>query len=97
MILVQVRVCDGKCCEESPRYPKLDNLDCVYHIKGIGKENSGCALMNGDAVSPLEGDLKVWPGQNNSVTFQKTCVDWPQNSPIGRGTGGCCWQWVDGD
>ncbi len=27
--------------------------------------------------------------------FEETCVNWPHNSPQGRGTGGCCWQWVD--
>lgn len=91
--LVQVRPCDGKCCEESPRWPNADNTDCIYR-KVDGKETFGCMLMTGEA-SMLEDESPTNPDQSAEKTFQETCVDWPQNSS--RGTGGCCWQWVDGD
>jgi len=94
LILKQVRICDGKCCEESPRFPNRDHLDCLYHIKSRGKENTGCTLMSNpdnipDSICPATGT----PARD---ALKETCINWPQNSPIGRSTGGCCWQWVDG-
>ena len=95
MKLVQVRECDGKCCEESPRWPNINHTDCIYHKNGSGKETSGCMLMTGEEDMPTESS-PAQPDKNAEETFKKTCVDWPQNIPE-RGTAGCCWQWIDGN
>ena len=84
--LVQVRRCDGKCCEESPRFPNATHTDCIYHA-GRG----GCRLMRDPALIPT-GESPTQPGRPAAETFQKTCVDFPHNLPAERGTGGCCWQ-----
>lgn len=99
--LEQVRVCDGACCVESPRFPNEGHSDCIYHIKGIGKESSGCQLMMDQTIVPddskmLGGDM--FKGWTSRKLFEETCVKWPQNTPvknqrIGK-TGGCCLQWV---
>ena len=87
--LVQVRECDGKCCEESPRWPNADGLSCVYLKDGK------CQIKSGDEELTTEPS-PTNPDKSAEETFKKTCLDWPQNSPVDRGTGGCCWQWVDG-
>ena len=104
MRLVQVRTCDGKCCEESPRFPTLDHKDCIYHNPGtLGKENAGCQLMLDQfSVKPDESKKmkdRMFEGVTAIELFKSTCVAWPQNTPlkdqsIGK-TGGCCWQWVE--
>lgn len=94
MRLKKVRACDGACCRESPRWPNADGSDCIYRY-GKGKENGGCLLMKGKAPFP-KGQCPVidMPAKQ---AFEETCKGWPQNSEPGRSTGGCCWQWVDGD
>jgi hypothetical protein len=84
MKLVQVRECDGKCCKESPRWPTVDGLSCQYLKDGK------CLIKTGEQPIPTKAS-PTWPNK----VFQETCVDWPQNSPEGRDTGGCCWQWVE--
>ncbi len=94
MKLVQVRECDGKCCEESPRFPNTEGTHCIYWSSTrafIG----GCKIMRGEANVPDEPS-PTNPDHSATETYQQTCANWPENIP-GRGTGGCCWQWVDGD
>lgn len=96
MKLVQVRPCDGKCCEESPRFPDRrykKKKKCRY-FKLEGPHH--CQIQSGKRKCP-SGESPVWPGRSAKEVFQETCVEWPHNSPEGRGTGGCCWQWIDGD
>jgi hypothetical protein len=88
MKLVQVRECDGKCCEEKPRWPNADGTHCRFWDKG-------CKLMRGEADVPAESP--TWPGRSGEEVFQETCVGWPHNVREGRDTGGCCWQWIDDD
>jgi hypothetical protein len=83
--LVQVRSCDGKCCDESPRWPKGGT--CEFLLDGK------CQIQAGNAKVP--GESPTWPGRSGEEVFQETCIGWPHNSPEGRDTGGCCWQWVD--
>lgn len=99
--LEQVRVCDGACCVESPRFPNEDHSDCIYHIKGIGKESSGCQLMMDltivpDASKQLKGNL--FAGWTSRKLLEETCVRWPQNIPEASQretkTGKCCWQFI---
>jgi hypothetical protein len=87
MKLVQVRECDGKCCEEKPRWPTVDG-SCQYLKDGK------CLIKTGAQPIPSK-ESPTGPGRDPKAVFQETCVDWPQNSPEGRDTGGCCWQWVD--
>jgi len=94
MRLVQVRECDGKCCEEKPRWPNADHTDCIYHTLPNGKESGGCKLMTGEEPIPSEKS-EAWPERDATETFEATCKDWPQNLTRTRDTGGCCWQWVD--
>ncbi len=94
MRLEQVRECDGKCCEEKPRWPNADHTDCVYHIPSKGKESAGCKLMAGSEPIPTE-ESPAWPGRDPEEVFEQTCRLWPQNAPEGRDTDGCCLQWVD--
>ncbi len=89
MKLVQVRECDGKCCEESPRWLTSDGLSCQYLKDGK------CQIKSGDAELTTERS-PTNPDQSAEKTYRETCDEWPQNSPEGRGTGGCCMQWVDG-
>lgn len=101
--LIQIRICDGKCCKEGPRFPNFDNSDCIYRTIASGKDDfrsgsSGCKLMSGEEIVPDEPS-KIFIEQTAEKVFKDTCVDWPQNTPenkqrIGK-TGGCCWQWVD--
>lgn len=80
MKLVRTRPCDGKCCEESPRFPNEDKTNCIF------RDETGCKLFRDKTLIP-EG-YEDW--------IIQTCFQWPQFYPAGRGTGGCCWQWVDG-
>ena len=89
MRLVKVRECDGQCCKEGPRFPNADHTDCIYHD---GKDERGCALMRGEASVPDEPSV-IFPNRTALEVYKETCRDWPHNRP-GRGTGGCCWQWV---
>jgi hypothetical protein len=89
MKLVQVRECDGKCCEEKPRWPTVDGKRCV-HLTAEGR----CAIKINPELMPHEPS-PCFPNRSAAETFRETCVDWPQNSYEGRDTGGCCWQWVD--
>ncbi len=93
MRLAQVRPCDGACCKESPRWPNEDGSDCIYH-GGSGDLTTRCSIQKGDSLVPEE-ESPAWPGKLASEVYQETCVDWPQNSPKGRSTAGCCWQWVE--
>jgi hypothetical protein len=88
MKLIQIRSCDGKCCKESPRFPNSAHSDCIFH------DEKGCKIMRGEAEA-LEEASPVLPSMTAKEAFNQTCVNWPQNSPEGRGTGGCCWQWVE--
>jgi hypothetical protein len=76
--LVRVRPCDGECCAESPRFPNVDKSDCIYH------DDKGCQLQR---------DLKLIPEGSEDLVIS-TCLQWPHFWPAGRGTAGCCWQWV---
>jgi hypothetical protein len=90
MKLVQVRECDGKCCEEKPRWPYFGT--CLYLKDGK------CGIKAGTSELDLDLESPSWPGRNPAEVFKETCDEWPQNSHEGRDTGGCCWQWVaDGD
>jgi hypothetical protein len=90
MKLVQVRKCDGKCCEEKPRFPNKHHSHCIFW-------DGHCKLMTGEEKIP-QGESPIWPGRSSEEVFQETCKEWPQNSHEGKDTGGCCWQWVaDGD
>jgi hypothetical protein len=88
MKLVQIRECDGQCCKESPRWPTVDGLSCQYLKDGK------CLIKTGEQPIPTKAS-PTWPNKSSHEVFQETCVDWPQNSPEGRDTGGCCWQWVE--
>ena len=90
--LVQVRECDGKCCEEKPRWPNADHSHCIYWSL-TQAEIDGCALMRGEAEVPDESP--IWPERSGTEVYQETCVEWPHNTREGRDTGGCCWQWID--
>ncbi|KKK58355.1 hypothetical protein LCGC14_3045280 [marine sediment metagenome] len=101
--LIQVRVCDGVCCEENPRFPTPDHSDCIYHNPGLlGKGNTGCQLMLNPMMRPDESKKMVdrmFDGMSAMELFESTCAKWPQNTPpkdqiIGN-TGGCCFQWVE--
>lgn len=100
MKLVQVRECDGRCCEESPRFPTAEGTHCIYWnpiaATDVGTRVfiGGCSIMRGESNVPNEVS-PTNPDHTAEETYQQTCVDWPANMP-GRGTGGCCWQWVDG-
>ena len=101
MKLSQVRECDGKCCEESPRFPNAEGTHCIYFDLATAADVGtlafigGCKIMRGEAAVP-DGESPTNPGQSAAQTYQETCVDWPQNMP-GRDTGGCCLQWVEDD
>ena len=94
LILKQVRRCDGSCCIESPRFPNLDHSDCIYHSSLDGKESAGCMLMSGEKTIRGDEEVVKYEDHTHQSLFQKTCVEWPQNSRLGRGTGECCWQWA---
>lgn len=89
MRLVQVRECDGVCCDEHPRWPNEDGTRCIYHV------DNGCELMRDHNLIP-----EVCPAQPHLTgcdAFIITCMQFPQNKRPGKDlTGGCCWQWVDG-
>ena len=93
MKLVQVRECDGACCKEAPRFPNSDGSDCIYHDSGDKDIKSGCQLMRDPNLIP-DGPCPVLPRLTAKEALQETCIDWPHNMP-GRGTGKCCWQWVN--
>lgn len=103
MKLVQVRTCDGVCCEENPRFPTPDHKDCIYHNPGeLGKENAGCQLMLDPNKIPDDSKKmidKMFDGITSVELFESTCKAWPQNTPVedqGIGkTGKCCWEWVE--
>ncbi len=98
MRLEQVRECDGKCCEESPRWPNTDHTHCIYWEAPEVSTQAviyGCKLMRGEAEVPAESP--IWPGRSGAEVYQETCVNWPHNIREGRDVGGCCWQWVDDD
>jgi hypothetical protein len=79
--LRRVRACDGQCCKESPRFPTADRSSCLY------LENGRCLIQAGKAEVP----------ENYEDWFINTCLRWPHFWRAGRDTGGCCWQWVDGN
>lgn len=86
MRLVQVRKCDGQCCKESPRFPNADRTDCIYRTEP--NQEKGCAIQR---------DLSLIPEGSEDLVI-RTCLQWPHFWPAGRGTNGCCWDWVeDGD
>ena len=101
MRLVRVRECDGKCCEESPRFPNAEGTHCIYYNPAVAAEVGvqafigGCTIMRGEASVPA-GESPINPGRAAAEIYQQTCVDWPENM-LGRNTGGCCLQWVDDD
>lgn len=87
MRLIRVRDCDGVCCTEAPRFPRLDGRPgCEYGYKGR------CQLMINPERMP-QGECKAVPGKTASEAHEETCVKWPENLP-GESTGGCCLQWV---
>jgi hypothetical protein len=89
MQLVQVRECDGKCCEEKPRWPRGNS--CRFLLNGK------CMIKAGKAEVPSDPS-PAYPDRDPQEVFDETCDKWPQNSHEGKDTGGCCWQWVsDGD
>lgn len=94
MKLVQVRDCDGACCRESPRFPNEDGSDCIYRDRRCKDIKKGCKLMQNPNLIP-DGPCPVIPTMTAKEALQETCIDWPHNSPVGRKTGKCCWQWVD--
>lgn len=103
MQLVQVRTCDGVCCEENPRFPTPDHTDCIYHNSGnLGKDNAGCQLMLDPSLIPDDSKKmidKMFDGITSVELFKSTCVAWPQNTSVKNqiegNTGGCCFQWVE--
>lgn len=89
MNLIQVRNCDGKCCEEGPRWPTDDGASCRFLVGGK------CWLMAGIMPIPDEPS-PAWPDRDPVVVFDETCKNFPQNTYAKLGkTGGCCWQWVE--
>jgi len=88
--LVQVRKCDGKCCEEKPRWPTVDGHSCQYLKDGK------CLIQSGGQSIP-KTESPTWPGRDPKEVFTETCDSWPHNSNEGRDLGGCCWKWVDTD
>jgi hypothetical protein len=93
MILKQTRECDGSCCRAHPRFPNVKGDDCIYHLNLNGKESSGCELMIDPSKMPDDKSV-IYPELTSSEVFKKTCLDWPHNM-ADRGTGDCCWQWID--
>jgi len=85
MKLEQVRPCDSACCKESPRWP-----DGAGGCKFL--DDRGCQITRGVAEPPEVCPVKG--GMTGREVYNLTCRDWPQNSPLGRGLGNCCWQWV---
>lgn len=53
----------------------------------IFRREDRCLLMTGEEEIP----------EGSEDLFIRTCKQWPQFWPAGRGTGNCCWEWVDGD
>jgi len=53
--------------------------DCVYHTDG------GCELMRDHNKIP----------EGKEDLFIITCLQFPEFLPAGRGTAGCCLQWVE--
>lgn len=97
--LVQVRPCDGKCCEEKPRWPNAESTHCIYwEAPEVSTQAviGGCKIMRGETAVPTS-ESPAWPGRSGAEVYQETCVNWPQNVREGRDTGGCCLQWVDAD
>ena len=93
LVLKQIRVCDGACCVESPRFPNEDRSDCIYKTGG----DKGCKLMIDPSLIP-DGPSPVLFHMSAKEAFQKTCMSWPGNSDPSMGeTGNCCWQWRDDD
>jgi len=92
----KVRECDGKCCEESPRWPAHwpggQRKGCVFH-----KPEGGCALMLAEEQIPAT--CPSLGGMDGRDAFLMTCVRWPHNieNPDEGITGGCCWQWKQDD
>jgi hypothetical protein len=75
-------------CLANTRWPTVDGLSCQYLKDGK------CLIKTGEQPIPTKAS-PTWPNKSSHEVFQETCVDWPQNSPEGRDTGGCCWQWVE--
>ncbi len=111
--LKQVRPCDGQCCKESPRFPTRSGKDCIYRTsKTSGKDDIarggaafGCALMRGVSMLDPEEMSVIFPSEKAQAVFERTCVQWPQNTKISwtrkadgtmevGSTAGCCWQWI---
>lgn len=92
MHLEQIRECDGQCCRESPRWPNAENTDCIFH-KGDGP--LGCELTLEEETIPAE--CPRLPSMTGEDAFYFSCRDWPESMPVGRGTRGCCLQWIDVD
>lgn len=88
MRLAQVRECNGSCCVESPQFPNSNGVGCKY------QEGSVCILQR-DNLLPTESVCPTNPHMTGEEAFTQHCLGWPHNSPVGRGTGNCCWQWVD--
>lgn len=80
MRLVRVRPCDGACCRESPRFPTEGRASCRF-LDASGR----CELRRRPELIP----------EDSVDLFVRTCLQWPEFWPAGRGTGGCCLQWVD--
>lgn len=91
MPLMQVRVCDGVCCKESPRFPNESGDDCIYRTNPDPAK--GCALRNwtDEELDSLPVSPAI-PTQSGKQTFLDTCKNW---LPSKGKEGGCCWQWID--
>jgi len=99
LILKQVRTCDGKCCEENPRFPNKDHSDCIY--RDASKGDRGCMLQSDPSLTPKSSEMlvdKMFKGWSPRKLFEETCMKWPQNIDLDTAfdgkTGGCCYQLV---
>ena len=91
--LRQIRKCDGQCCRESPRFPNDEGTDCIFRANATsGKDDTdrlsdqfGCMLMR-DAATISKGEKSaIFPDEDAQAVFQRTCVEWPQNTqPVKR-------------
>ncbi len=70
--LARWKPCDGGCCVRSPRFPRPDGADCVYHLNTEG-EYGGCALIR-DTRAGLVIPLFSQPDRER---FAETCLNWP--------------------
>lgn len=95
LVLKQSRRCDGKCCEEAPRFPKHNSKRKCIYLDGLGDLATACSLQRSERSVPA-GPCPVLKKLSSQEAFELTCLNWPQNTKPGTDLGGCCWEWVDG-